>query len=176
MASTLIDTMHEYQRKNNIKGQCIANSQYLYDSLNDSSPWIDAKVMAVIAYKEKYIEHGIINDKIAVCIEHYCCVHMTVQINDTDLLDPSVEFADQDDIIYVGFDICKLLKRLQLNGITKDKIKFLLEKYLLFKSYAEQMNSGKLLFTDKQYYHSQHDYIKFKLSHTSINVDSTIYS
>jgi hypothetical protein len=164
MESSLINTMHEYQRKNNIKGECISNSQYLYDSLNVSFPWIDAKVMAVIAYKEKYIELGIINDKMNVCIEHYCCVHMIVEINNNEVLDPSVEIADQDNIIYVGFDICKLLKRLQLEGMTKDKIKFLLEKYLLFKSYAEQINSGKLLFVDKQYYHAQHDYIKFKLS------------
>jgi hypothetical protein len=85
---------------------------------------------------------------------------MVLQIGDNKIIDPSAEIADLVDAQYIGFDIPKLLKKLRNDGMSESDIKFALKQYLLFKSYAERINSGELIICDKSYYHKQNDYIQ----------------
>jgi hypothetical protein len=163
----LIKTMHEYQRKNGIKGQCLANTQYLYDSLTASIPGLPIKPLAVIAYRQVHKELGIKNGKMHIEVQHHLITHMVLQVEDY-LLDASAEIADMDDVTYVGFDICKLLKKLK-GEVNEAGLKDVLKKYLLFKSYAERMNSGELIVCDKAYYDKQDDYVQSYFRNTPKN-------
>jgi hypothetical protein len=150
--------MHEYQRKNGIKRKCLTNSQLLYDCLKTSIPGFPVKALAVIAYRQVHKERGIKNGKMHIEVQYHLITHMVLQIDDG-LIDASAEIADLDDVTYVGFDICKLLKKLK-DEVDEAALKYVLKKYLLFKSYAERMNSGELIVCDKAYYFKQADYIE----------------
>lgn len=157
----LVEKMHQYQRKHDIKGQCLANTQYLYDSVNASFPRIQPKAIAVIVHKNILSkECGIIDGKLHIEIEDRLIIHMVLQIGDNKIIDPSAEIADLVDAQYIGFDIPKLLKKLRNDGMSESDIKFALKQYLLFKSYAERINSGELIICDKSYYLNQNDYIQ----------------
>jgi hypothetical protein len=158
--NSLVEKMYEYQRKHGIKGECLANTQYLYDSVNASIPGINAKAFAVIAYRQIHKEHGIKDRKRHIEVQHHLITHMVLQIGDSKLIDPSAEVADMDNIQYVGSNICNLLKKLRMEGLSESEIKDGLKQYLLFKSYAERMNSGELLVANKVYYNNQADHIQ----------------
>ena len=78
--NSLVEKMHEYQRKYGIKQECLANTQYLYDSVNASIPGIEAKAMAVIAYRQLHKERGIINGVKQIEVQHHLIIHMVLQI------------------------------------------------------------------------------------------------
>jgi len=159
--SQLLNPMYEYQRKNGIKGQCLANTQYLFDSIKASFANAPVKAKAVIVndYNEIMTKR---DGKPCVEIVHRLVVHMVLQISDDQSLDPSVEFSDLDNIQYIGHDFCKSIKKLKESGFSDDLLKTTLKKYLLFLSYAERINSGRLTIPDKAYYDGQADFVAAK--------------
>jgi hypothetical protein len=158
----LLEPMYEYQRKNGIKGQCLANTQYLFDSIKASFRNAPVKAKAVIIndYDEKTIYKD--NEKDHIEITHRLVVHMVLQINEKQSLDPSAEFADLKKIQYIGHNFCSSLKKLKESGFSDEILKTTLKKYLLFISYAERMNSGELIVADKSYYNEQAEYVEAK--------------
>lgn len=157
----LLNPMYEYQRKNGITGQCLANTQYLFDSIKASFENAPVKAMAVVVndYNEIMTER---DGKPCLEIVHRLVVHMVLQINDDQCLDPSVEFSDLDNIQYIGHEFCKSMKKLKESGFSDDLLKTTLKKYLAFLSYAERINSGRLTIPDKAYYDEQANYVEAK--------------
>jgi hypothetical protein len=132
--------------------------------VNASIPGINAKALAVIAYRQIHKERGIKDNKKQIEVQHHLITHMVLQIGDSKLIDPSAEVVDMDDIQYIGSNICDLLKKLRLKeGVLEAELKEALKQYLLFKSYAERINSGELIVANKVYYNNQADYIQLKL-------------
>ena len=75
----------DFQKKNDIKGQCLTHTQYLYDSLNVSGIPVKAKaVIAVYENKEK--------------LQREIVVHMCLQLENGKLIDPSYEINNEDAI------------------------------------------------------------------------------
>lgn len=136
--------MLEYQKSNNIKGQCITNVQFLYDRITKNSKHINPKARAVICF---YNDHDI---KASIFI-----VHMVIIIND-EVVDPSFEIYSKEGVKY--FDNWSTL---EYNIKIPDNLKHgLLSNLLKFIKLSDEINNGGLIITDKDFYNKQADYIE----------------
>lgn len=164
----IVQTMHEYQRKHDIKKQCITNTQYLYDSIRASFPSLNVKVKAIIGFRnnDDVVAVNEKNKKKYINRETHTIVHMVVLIDNKKIFDPSAEINDMKDLQYVGFDFQKLIKTLRELGMTEDMVKKLIKDYMTFFGYENQMNNGKTLIVDRQYYNNQADYVEEVMSKT----------
>jgi len=160
--SMIVDTMHEYQRKHNIKKQCITNTQYLYDSIKASFPYLDIKVKAIIGFRnsDKIIGVDEKSKKKYINRETYTVVHMIVLIDGKKIFDPSAEINDMEDLDYVGYEFKGLIKTLRELGMSEEMIDKLIKQYMTFLGYEKKMNNGEGLIVDRQYYNSQADYVE----------------
>jgi SOS response regulatory protein OraA/RecX len=154
----MLKLMHTYQRKEGIKGQCLANTQYLHNCYEASCPWMKTKAIAVIAHREIYTEREI-DGKMQVEIVQYIITHVVLQLNKTQLIDPSAEVNDQD-MTYIAYNIPTFLKRLKTKGISETEIKKILTEYLALMKCANRINAGEIIVADKAFYDAQADYIE----------------
>lgn len=160
----IVNFMYDYQRKEDINGQCLTNTQYLYHSVTASFPWMQkVKAIAVIAHRKIYTECGIVDGKMQVELAHMCNTHVVLQINETQLIDPSAEVNDQD-MTYITYNIPAFLKRLKEAGMAETELKQILSRYLKFKSYADRINSGETIIVDEAFYNAQADYVEQKVN------------
>ena len=140
--SFLLDTMYEYQMINNITKHCITNVMYLKDNMNYYG--YNSKAKAVITIHAE--------NKILVTT-----IHLVIDCNGR-ILDPSYEIHSKDAEYYDKLNIA--LDRLKELSIMKDiEIKYTISQFLHFMKIAEEINNGKCIVSDKEYYHSQADYI-----------------
>jgi hypothetical protein len=156
----LIAVMHKYQKDNNIKNECIANTQYLYDSLKSSFPDIQAKARAVIAFRHVEKELGVIDGKMNVHFDDYFIIHMCVDIGNDKLVDPSQDINDLPNVTYIGYDIVNFMKKVRSWGHDEEQIKKIIKQYVEFIKYAERINDGEMLYANKKYYNEQADYVE----------------
>jgi hypothetical protein len=160
--AVIVDAMHQYQRKHNIKKQCITNTQYLYDSIKASFPCLDVKTKAIIGFRnnDKILGVDEKSQKKYVNRETYTVVHMVVLIDDKIIFDPSAEINDMEDLDYVGREFKGLIKTLRELGMCEEMINTLIKQYMLFLGYEKKMNNGEGLVVDRQYYNNQADYVE----------------
>ena len=135
--------MHDYQQMKNIKGECITNTQYLYDVVKHNTN-LQVKAIAVFVLYDNRI----------------CLGHIMLEV-DGKLIDPSYEYSS-----LVGAQYCNsynVAKKLVMakNGYVDDW-KLMLESHLNFRKKAEKINNGGLLIITEKYYHSQADYCEGK--------------
>jgi len=141
--------MREFQRVNKINGQCITNTQFLYDTIKASFPNIDVKAQAVIAV-------DIFDDTFRTTI------HLIISA-DGEYYEPSYEVFNFNARYYSTIkDFIKNNKPPYDNPMfIKDAAKSILPDFMRFIKYAEQINEGDIIITDKDFYNKQADYIEY---------------
>lgn len=139
----VLDKMHEYQKTHDIKDQCIANTQYLYDVIKHNTN-LQVKAKAVFVVHEWMLCHG----------------HLCLEV-DGKIIDPSYQFCKLDGAIYTpSFKVLRKTLILKHGVDLNDYLKPSLETHLTFKKYADDINNGGLLMCSKDYYDAQADYIE----------------
>ena len=146
LVAYMLDKMHEYQKINDITGECITNVQYLYDILTYNTN-LDVKVKSV------YVVFNYDDETSVICTGHLC-----VLINGV-LFDPSYQYATIKDPKYIVTfkELNKHLKN--VDSVTKKK---LLKNCLYFNELEKKINSGEFVIHCKDYYHSQANYCMIK--------------
>lgn len=143
--------MHQYQKNNNIKGQCIQNCQFLYDCITKNNLPIIIKPKAVIVAYNPYPTHTMFH------------IHMVLQTSEGNIIDPSYEvscieksayYTSVKDFMEVFKDSNELLKE------QKEQVKETVKNYLIFLPFEEYiMSADKPVITDTLHYNLQADWV-----------------
>lgn len=147
LVAYMLDKMHEYQKMNDVKDECVTNAQYLYDILKYNTN-LDVKVKSV------YVLFNYDDETSGICVGHLC-----LQV-DGMIIDPSYQYSKIKEANYTDSfkEVNKYLS--DLDSVSKSKI---LKRNLHFEKIANQINSGECLVSCKDYYHSQADYCEIKV-------------
>lgn len=149
--ANVVLSMRQYQKENDIKRQCITNTQYLYDLIKTNT-LSDVKVKSVLVVGHK-------ND------EELCLIsgHLVVVLDDGLVIDPSYEIACIENRRYFDNvnDFLKCIGKVDRSQFYVD-VKTMIKNQLVFMKYAEKMNNGDCLVVDKDFYNKQADYIEEK--------------
>lgn len=148
-------TMLEYQKLNNIKGQCMTNVQYLLDTIKMNETDSKAKAMPVIALHRRGDEMLIV-------------AHLVIALEDDKIIDPSYEISSLDDesTIYCSkiSTVKEYLKSTNSDQAETNKtLKFATSKLIEFMKITDEMNRGEIRVSNKEYYNNQADYVESKL-------------
>jgi len=146
----IINSMREYQRKNNIKNKCVRNAQYLYDTIrmNSSS---NVKVKAVLVYAEDADKEE----------SRIVAGHLVLVLEDETIIDPSYDIFSLKNKVYSDNinDFMNMFKN--KDEVRKDiDIKYIISRHIDFMKFAERINNGECPVSDKKYYNDQADYIE----------------
>jgi len=158
MAEFILDiakAMHGFQERNNIKAQCVTNTQYLLDCIKNNFPYIKAKAKAVFVINKD------IDTKTLGII-----THVVVDIGDNRVLDPSYETASmKNTTVYTNFKHFKnALENINLDNLdVAVDYKLHLEQYMALSKTVDDMNNGKLTVCDKDFYNKQADYVESRI-------------
>lgn len=144
--ATVILIMREYQKKHDIKDQCLTNTQFAYDCWKHNGvPSVKAK--AVIALGEN--DEG---DLVLVM------GHAILSVDGL-YFEPSYQVFSLKNVAY--YDSIKDLKDSVSNAILKRyDLRQILKHHISFVKLAEGINNGELLICDKKYYDDQADYVE----------------
>lgn len=144
--ATVILLMREYQKKHDIKDQCLANTQYAYDCWKQNGV-SSVKAKAVIALGEN--DEG---DLVLVM------GHVLLSV-DGSYFEPSYRVFSLKNVAY--YDSIKDLKDNVSNALLKQHdLRQILKHHISFVKLAEGINNGELLMCDETYYHKQADYVE----------------
>jgi hypothetical protein len=150
LISNIILSMREFQKQNNIKKQCITNTQYLYDTITmNSGTNVKAKPVFVFSHDD---EGGTAT---------FVGGHLLVILDDDTMIEPSYDIFCLKNKSY--FDNIKDLMDVFHNKDdlkTKIDIKKLVSDHIQFMKFAEQINNGKRVITEEKFYNEQADYIE----------------
>ena len=147
MLGNMVLLMREYQKKHNIKKQCVTNCQYLYDTLKANYPLNNIKVKAVLGISS--------NDDRTIIYEG----HVVVDVDEKFILEPSYEVYSTDNIEY--FDNIKQF--MNKYKIPKNDMKGVIKEFIDFTKLADAINNEELTITDTEYYNNQADYVEEKI-------------
>jgi hypothetical protein len=145
--ANIVLLMREYQKKHNIKRQCVTNCQYLYDTFKANYPLSDVKVKAVI---------GILSNEDETIIYEG---HVVVEVEEV-IFEPSYEVYSIRNIEY--FDNIKQFKNV-FAFRNKNDMKDTIKEFINFTKIADTINNGELTITDKEHYDNQADYVEEKI-------------
>ena len=149
----IILSMMEFQKENNIKKECVTNTQYLYDIIKmNSSNNVKAKAVLVFAH---YIDENGIPTWISIG------GHLVVQIDDNKtVFDPSYDIFCLENKSY--FDNIKdFMDFVTIYGNKNFiNIKKLILEHIQFIKIANRINNGEFRCHDIQFYNNQADYIE----------------
>lgn len=166
--SNIILSMREYQKENNITRQCVANAQYLYDTIkmNYSFSFNNIKTKAVIVFSNNNEEQT----------QKIVAGHLVIELDDGLLIEPSYDVFSLKNKSY--FDNIKDLLNTFDNKDefkTNIKTKKLIYDHINFVKISEQINNGELLIAhdkDKwEHYNKQADYVEKIYTKKRINID-----
>ena len=146
--------MNTYQKENNIKGMCMANTSFLYriicDNYHDLK--IRTKVSPVICYYSEEIENKG-NKEINI----YFHTHLVIKIDEKKLIDSSYEVDSIKDNLYldniIAFQKCLInLKKTFGIEFDNERKKETIKQYLKFLKIANDINKNDKLITANQEY------------------------
>ena len=166
LLKSVINTMMEYQKINNIKGECITNTQILYDIIKAIEPTLDVKIKAVIVVAN--------DDNITYCVKGHLVL---VVDNGKKVLDPSYEVASYENSNYLT-NVNTFIKFLKNNYNKKQqtelfnscgKLPSIIESHIRFVNFANRMNDGDF-YRYVDYYNNLFNYIQEKHKHQFIMV------
>jgi len=144
--ATVILLMREYQKKHDIKYQCLANTQYAYDCWKRNGV-SSVKAKAVIALGQN-------DDGATVLVMGHALLSV-----DGLYFEPSFQVSSLKNVAY--YDSIKDLKDNVSNAILKQHdLRQSLKDHISFVKLAEGINNGELLLCDKKYYDDQADYVE----------------
>lgn len=154
--------MNAYQKENNIKKMCSANTSFLYNIICDNYPTLKlrTKVEPVICHYLRKMDN---NGSFAPVFH----IHLVIKIDETKLIDPSYEVDSIEDNLYLdGIKTFQtvLIKLKKTYGLVcnEEFKKDIIKDYLDFVGIAKDINSnnGDLLFTpDKKYSDNLKNYV-----------------
>lgn len=150
LISNIILPMREFQAKKCIKGECVTNTQYLYDCIKMSFNNSNVKAKAVLV-----ASHVIESDTFIITAGH-----LVVILDDEIIIDPSHDVYSLKNKTYFN-NIKELMSFFENNDKFKAKIdiKELICKHIGFMKFAEKINNGACLISNKKFYNEQADYI-----------------
>ena len=146
--ANIVLLMREYQKKHNIKKQCVTNCQYFYDNFKANYPLNNIKVKAVIGIS--------LNDDRTIIYRG----HVVVEVDEKFILEPSYEVYSTDNIEY--FDNIKQFMN-TYKFPNKNDMKHLIKDFVSFTKLADAINNEELTITDTEYYNNQADYVEEKI-------------
>ena len=150
LIANIILSMREYQKENNIKKQCVTNSQYLYDTIKINSN-NNVKTKAVFVFSNNNEEDTAI----------FVGGHIVVVLDDETIIEPSYDifclknksyFDNIKDLVNMFDDKVGLKSKIDIKKLVCDHIQFM--------KISEQINNGELIITEKEHYNKQADYIE----------------
>ena len=157
----VLEHVLEYQNKNNIEGMCVANAQYMYDTIRmNFQSSITIEPVICIGVKKVNGHHAL-----------GCVVgHLIVKLDSQTILDPSYEVALLKDKQYF-YNIAEIKKHIKkMESMGKKEKKYLINKinnnienFIKFIEYAKKMNMGECLYSDRKYYDNLANYIEEKM-------------
>ena len=151
LVANIILSMREFQKENNIRKQCLTNSQYLYDiiKMNFSSSNVKTKAVLVFSGDDEANVGTIVGG------------HLVVILGDETVIEPSYDifclknksyFDNIKDFMDAFVDKVELKNRLDVKKIVSEHISFM--------KFAEQINNGEHVITEDKFYNEQADYIE----------------
>jgi hypothetical protein len=152
--SNIILSMRKFQKNNNIKKQCLTNTQYLYDIIK-SNNINNVKVKAVFALSNNYDTDTSV----------FVGGHLILVLDNDVIIDPSYDIFSLKNISYF-YNIKDLINTTNttLSVNNKNKLKTIYRELMCnhcrFIKLAERINNGELIITDKIHYNNQADYIE----------------
>jgi hypothetical protein len=153
LISKIIRHMLEFQEKYKLNKICITNTQILYDILKSDYFNLNPKVKAVYTISKNGVNIG------------YTGGHLVIDLNNN-IIDCSYDMVSNNTTYYNNFkDFKDELYKLH-NTYNNDDIidyKNELKNYLKFSKKADKMNNDEFLYTDKESYHKQLNYLEKKL-------------
>jgi hypothetical protein len=149
-AKGLMGWMFRYQKREGTVNKCLTNAQFLFDSLKESFPHLEVKVLPVMVYIPKEREDT----------NYFSMGHVVVEL-DGEILDPSYEINKHTEKQYFP-TVQEAISFLPENSISKKQMKKMVSNFLSFVEYAENINNGKILVSDKEYYNTQANYVSLQ--------------
>ena len=153
LISKIIRNMLEFQEKYKLNKICITNTQILYDILKSDYFNLNPKVKAVYTISKNGVNIG------------YTGGHLVIDLNNN-IIDCSYDMVSNNTTYYNNFkDFKDELYKLH-NTYNNDDIidyKNQINNYLKFSKKADKMNNDEFLYTDKESYHNQLNYLEKKL-------------
>lgn len=151
----LVAHMHLFQKKHNIKGECITNCQYLYDCIKNCFPDINVSIKAVCVLSKYQNNYA------------YTVGHLLINLNINEknyLFDPSYEIFCHEQKKYF-YDFNKFSKEFRNSYLLKNKEEFkrLLNLHIDFIKKADKINNNitnMVYVHNKEFYNNQADYIE----------------
>ncbi len=147
--SSVILSMREYQKQNNIKKQCVTNAQYLYDIIKTHSS-NNVKIKSVFVVSNNKEENTVI----------IVSGHLVIIDNET-IIEPSYDvFCLKNKSYYDNFN--DFINAFDDKNEFKSKfdVKQLMSNYIYFMKLSERMNNSEFIITSKPYYNELADYIE----------------
>ncbi len=152
--------MRDYQKNNNISGNCITNARYLSDCVNHGSPY-RAKTVNVIVT-------GTIDTNFIVNTGHIVVIVID-NFGKKFMIDPSFDVHRMDNKQYF-YTIAEFKKHNTVKkDELKDNLKSVISAFLKFNSMTEKLNKDEIMLTSYTddvensgltYYNNQADYIE----------------
>jgi len=161
LITKIVEDIRYFQKENNIKQQCITNTQYLYDCLTHSNIKFKIEVIPVFVVSRKDKEElRIFNGHLVVKLED----EILEASNDIYTLKNKEYILTIKD--YINFSKYNKSEKYISGDNMKDEynenecIKKSITTFLEFVKYADKINNGGLLYCDKEYYNNLADYIE----------------
>jgi len=146
----VVNQMRNYQQTFKTKKQCLANTQYLYDTIRMNYN-IDVNAQAVMVYSYDPVLN---QTKIIIG-------HMVVNIGDNCIIDPSYEVSKLKNVKY--FDkVNTFINSYDIK--TNYDVKKIIKEHLVFRDFATRINKGEIVISNKGYYDNIADFIEKQCS------------
>lgn len=143
--------MREFQRQHNVRGKCVNNTQYMLEVI---------KLLRISNAKAKAVY--VFSNALELQATIFIGAHVVIELDDGTIIDPSYEIDNLKHKVY--FDNIKTFIG-KFDDIEKAKlmkgidVKQLIREHLRSVQLAEEMNTGKFIITDENYYKAQADYV-----------------
>jgi hypothetical protein len=129
----ILDIMIKYQKENNIKRECVTNTQFLYRIIKSNFP-VPVKVIPIIYISDFGIQSG----------------HLVLEIEGMGFIECSYDMLDR----LKTADVYKTIKECLANETfaNNESKKMLIENVLHFQKIANRMNEGEIMISDFKYF------------------------
>ena len=143
------NSMLKYQKENNIKKNCVTNTQVLYDIVKNNYPELQPKAKTFICYYKD-------------CDESVFYTHLLIEVDllGYKIIEPSYDVIKHSNVVYFENFINLKNSFANFDELDKDEIKTMLTMYLELKNVENKINNGMFQITSLEYYNNLIDYIQ----------------
>lgn len=157
----IVSSMREYQRQNEIKKMCVNNTQYLFDLLKVLISEHKVEIKSVIGFCA--------DDENGICTT--ISGHLVICVNNEYVIDPSYDIFKIEHILNSNLQVCANIIDFKNTIGDKNYRVFFKEKKVMdekklikdviqFQRFAKEMNEGRFIITDRDYYDNQADFVE----------------